>query len=521
MDRRIASLSGSDDASDIAELRKLQAERRKLQEDLDDTYYNHAMDSQSDALNNEAEAYKQGKDNYLEMLRETLDDTQAIINQKIAEVLSNADTVLTTINTTAGEHGVTLSTALTQPWTDAATTASAFKTGLDETLPLMTNEDGVITVFSSAAKSLLTGVFGAASTAASDFKTAVDTQLGLIKTAVEASSSDTTSKLKFPWDDTSKEDGPITTFSTKAKGAIGDAVTEAQTNAEAMKSYLSSPWNNASTAVNTFSTNVATALDNNLAKVAQHVKDINAENAKIVPPDYVGTDGTDASSDTNGTVGSLSGKKPKTITKYSAIASVQANGKDFSQSASSAKSEEDAKKQALSSLMTSVINYMGNWHMSTDQAASLWEKTWSKKVKYKTDSQKVSAYATGTLGTKRDEWAITDEIGDELVMYATPEGRLSYMRAGSTVVPHDLTKELISLGEVGLDGLRNMSQVNSGINLMSNYVQRPEFNLTFDALVKAEHIDENTLPEVKKFVQQEINSLVKQMNYAIRGKGGR
>ena len=127
-------------------------------------------------------------------------------------------------------------------------------------------------------------------------------------------------------------------------------------------------------------------------------------------------------------------------------------------------------------------------------------------------------YAKGTSGTRRDEWAITDEpwLGDELTMYATPQGTLSYMRAGSTVVPADLTKELIDMANIGVDGL-SMPKFDSGINLMSSCINKPEFNLSFDALVKAEKITEDTLPELKKFVSQEINNLVKQMNYAIKG----
>jgi phosphotransferase system IIB component len=68
-----------------------------------------------------------------------------------------------------------------------------------------------------------------------------------------------------------------------------------------------------------------------------------------------------------------------------------------------------------------------------------------------------------------------------------------------------------------------MLKVGGGanINMISNAVTKPNFELNFEALVKADRIDEGTLPEVKKFVQQEINNLVKQMNYALRVKGAR
>jgi hypothetical protein len=79
----------------------------------------------------------------------------------------------------------------------------------------------------------------------------------------------------------------------------------------------------------------------------------------------------------------------------------------------------------------------------------------------------------------------------------------------------------MEIADIGVDGLVNMPKFNSGVNVITNAINKPEINLSFEALVKAERIDENTLPEVKRYVQQEINTLVKQMNYAIKGKGGR
>ena len=54
-------------------------------------------------------------------------------------------------------------------------------------------------------------------------------------------------------------------------------------------------------------------------------------------------------------------------------------------------------------------------------------------------------YAKGTTGTKRNQWAITDEpqFGDELVLVPTAQGNLSYMRKGTSVIPADLAANLM------------------------------------------------------------------------------
>ena len=130
-----------------------------------------------------------------------------------------------------------------------------------------------------------------------------------------------------------------------------------------------------------------------------------------------------------------------------------------------------------------------------------------------------SYYAKGTFGTKQDELAITDEFGPELTMYATPEGTLSFMRAGSTVVPAEITKNLVEWGQFTPDSMNLGGGVN--VNMINNAVNKPEFNFTFDALVKAENITEETLPAVKKLVTQELNRFTKELNYALKGKGAR
>ena len=57
---------------------------------------------------------------------------------------------------------------------------------------------------------------------------------------------------------------------------------------------------------------------------------------------------------------------------------------------------------------------------------------------------------------------------------------------------------------------------SQGINLMSNYVNKPELNLSFEALVKAGSITQETLPAVKKLVTEELDKFTRKLNYAIK-----
>ena len=87
-------------------------------------------------------------------------------------------------------------------------------------------------------------------------------------------------------------------------------------------------------------------------------------------------------------------------------------------------------------------------------------------------------------------------------------------------MPADISANLIEWGKINPNSM-SVGNGMSNFNMISNAINKPEFNLSFEALVKAERITEDTLPEIKKFVQQEINSLVRQMNYALKGVGSR
>ena len=51
---------------------------------------------------------------------------------------------------------------------------------------------------------------------------------------------------------------------------------------------------------------------------------------------------------------------------------------------------------------------------------------------------------------------------------------------------------------------------------MTNVINKPEVNLSFEALVKAEHITEETLPAVKKLVTQELDNFARKLNYSLK-----
>ena len=451
LERRIASLSGSDNAADIAERRKLQAELVDKKSDLDDTYYDHAKDAQLQALDDESAAYEEAMTNYVEELRTTIDtmksDMTTFMEYVTSSVMLNAGIVKDEYIKT----GITLDEAIVSPWDKAIAAMGKYETDGLSKMNAWTTEEGFFGKFKTKATNQLKSPWTAGTNAAKAFKTDVSTQMDKVVEKIRS--------------------------------------------------------------------NVATAK-NELSKLYQQIKDTEKRAAEAnVTVNSGGSSGNNSSGNSNNP--SYSGRDDEThdpsMHPYNALRGGASYYTTHEGSSTGNKVKTIDGKQYL------YVETMKSYFLLSDGTKIKDAGVRGRNFGYyfPKDTTYYKYYAKGTTGAKKDHWAITDEpqYGDELVLIPGKDGNLQYMRKGTGVVPADLTENLMEWGKLN----PNMSTfgVNQGVNLMSNYVSKPEFNLTFDALVKAEKITEDTLPEVKRFVQKEINNLVKQMNYALKGVGSK
>lgn len=455
------------------------------------------------------EAYQKSREDYLEALRDTLDDTQAIIEEKISEFLLNADVGLDTLNTTADEHNLTLSDSLMKPWQNAAAESTVFKLTAEQDLQSLINEDGIVTLFGNDAKIMLEGVFTAGGSAAILFKSTVNSEIGQIKQIVLGSTSPLTANLKFPWEGVIGEDGPINTFSKKAKMAIDEAVLSAQNNSAKMKNYLASPWNEATTAANTFAKRVGNILDDVVASYKKAGEEISASKVFNPPSYYSGNNGGGSGSDSG--KGSSGGPKNNDLDGDGKIMhSVGALRKDATYTIEQGSKDTTVKFDGIDYYYSDGLKA----YFKLADGELVDSSSRHATYKFKANTQYYKYYAKGTLGTKKDEWAITDEYGPELTLYPGKDGTLSYMRAGTSVVPADLTKNLMQIGQM------NPSE------LMANNIVKPtvanvatinkDVNISFDALVKTDTINEDVLPKVEKMVNEQLNNFARKLNYSLK-----
>lgn len=443
LERRIASLSGSDNAADIAERRKLEAELYEAREGLNDTYYDHAMNSQQNALDEEGAAYEESMNNYIEKLRTTLEE--ATLNMDLfmeavtASVMLNADTVSNKYN----ETGVAMSGYLTKPWLDAAQAVKNFEGDALAQMNTWTTEEGFFGKFKTNATGQLTSPWKAGTNAAKTFKSDVATQMDEVVKNIKSNVSSASTQL------------------SKLYKQIEDTEKKAASAKTTPNSSNSGNYNSGNT--NTTPKNTTTKTTE---PTIQSVYGVTPSEVIALGYGPLGITGFEAKLK-NYEIGLyMSGGDPK-VRKASASEKMRKNLSDM--------------PRAISG-----------------PAA-------------------IRKHAKGTLGTKQDEWAITDEswIGEEITLAAGKHGQLQYLKKGSAVMPADISANLIEWGKLDPSSI-TMPGVGSVLNMINNSVMQPNYEFNFDSLVHVDHCDEGTLKNLEKMVDTKLNDFGKRLNYSVK-----
>lgn len=434
LERRIASLSASDNASDVAERRKLQAELADAKMDLEDHYYDHAKDQQSQALDDEAQAYEESLNNYIEKLRDTLDEAtsnmELFMESVTNSVMINAETVKNEyVNT-----GVVLDEALVSPWNKAIEQMKGFE------------KDGL--------------------------------------------------SMMNAW---TTEEGFFGKFKTNA------------TN------QLKSPWSAGTNAANAFKNDVKIAMENVVSTVKSNVADAKKELSSLYE-DIQDTDVGGSGNGGNGGNGDNDDNDKKSMHR-SGVA-----GSDFTEHALGLNSQglgnevvtidgvkylKRVKKNSKTGKVTTLYHKLSDLKTINSSGVTYYHGT-SKTPNY-------LYYAKGTTGTKKDQWAVTDEswIGEEITLAAGKNGQLQYLKKGSAVMPADISANLIEWGKLN-PNMMNMPNAGGGVNIVSNAINKPELNLSFDSLVHVDNCSQDTLKDLEKMVDTKINQFSRNLNYALK-----
>lgn len=157
----------------------------------------------------------------------------------------------------------------------------------------------------------------------------------------------------------------------------------------------------------------------------------------------------------------------------------------------------------------------------------------------------ISGYATGTLGVDKDQIAVVDENGRELVVPNPKAGRITKLEKGTGVIPNPATEKLVNMtnnldnnGNMVINGRTIEEYVNDMANMQSIAV--PDFSdvtasvvsqlegkgmgnvtLEYNQPVTFNSVDKNDIPAMEEFLKKSCDYTMKAFAKDLRKKGFR
>lgn len=460
--RQIDALNGDTSASAAAQRKKLQEELAKAQEELEETYYDREIELQQKALDETLEMYKEGKEDAMAELDEYLTHEKKVLSDSYNVILANSDVVYKKLNEMAQEYNIEILNSVVDPWNKGNAALGTY----GDNLQIATS--GYVSQLKRI-ENELENIQRQADRTADSLIDMVNAQAEAIQSAGSSGSSanisSNTGSTFVPTNGYSSNSGNISVGSTVTVSPNATNFSRDGGNGTHMQSWVPG---------SSFT-----------------VMQVSGDEVLI------------------GRNGGYTGwVKKSDLVGYgssSIIYGYTSSGEKYS---------------IGSSLGQDFVYNARRGDTMTGSDGSIWVKNSDGSVTIKKNGKSYivaasySKYAKGTTGVKNDELAWIDEHGlEEIVMHADG-GKLAYLTKGSSVIPHNISENLMKLGSVDYRTIldNNRPEISAPYMISNNM----EVNLEFGSLLHVDTVDQDTLPEVQKMVRNEFNNMMKQLNSGIK-----
>lgn len=480
LERQLTALSNDNSASARAKRAQLEADLYEAKAALEETYYDRSISNQQEALDNELENFQNEKDEEIEELEKYLENIELVVADSLSIVQEHAVTIFDTLTSLGEQYGLTITDALIQPWQHGVIAIQEYGTKLNMSLIELASMLG-LTVDDFAAK------------------------LGMTLPALAESLGMTVDDL------TGNLDMTMAQFAGRMGMTIDELAAKFGLTAGELAGKLGMTYQDLT---NPFGLSMSATVDalkdleieysNILANIVEESKKAVEEVNKAMQK-YQSAEKQEKKQETqqnNNTLAVTNTKKAITIGgKINA-----GNAKIYSDSYGKGGGKQYYSNDPIYTVLQENNGYVLVRHHKLKSGYTGWFK--------KSD---IKAYAKGTTGIDEDQWALLHELGDELVFAAGPNGKLQYITRGTAVIPHDISENLMELGQLDPSEIlrRNTPQIGASPSVVNNAV---EINMNIAEVVHIDSVSNETIPDLTKAVRKEMDSYMVKLNNAIKAK---
>lgn len=539
IERKLAALAYDNSSSAMAQKAKLQAELAEKQQALEETYYDRSVNNQQDALDKELESFQEQKEEEIEGWEKYLENLEVVVADSLAVVQENTSAVLATLTAMQDQYGLAITNSLLAPWKAGETAIQEYGSKLNVSLTALAAMFG-LTVDEFAAKLGLT---------TEQLVSNLDITVAQMAENLGLTNEQLAAKLGLTVTDLNSKMNMTIQQLAASMGITLPAL------AEKLGTTTAGLAGNLDMTMTQFASKMGLTVEGLAGKFGLTTSDL-AQKLGMTYQEMMNPFGLSMSAtvdaltalekkyksildsidaDSRATVAEVN----KAMDRYQEAQKQQEQSNNTSNNTNSAASHVNTEKDYYG-VALAIWNGNYGWGNGKTRVANLTAKGFdANKVQQIVDQMSRDGYirsgawsgryygikdleqyhlnrfAKGTNSASKDQWALIDELGEELQLVPGKNGRLEYIKKGTGIVPADLTRKLMDIAMDPQDMLDKNRPSIGAPHIVNNEIN---INMDIAEVVHIDRVDHDTLPDLTKAVKKEMDSYMLKVNNAIRSK---
>lgn len=499
LQNQINVLQNDNSAAANAKRIKLQQELNEALDDLSETQYDHSIEEQKKALDENMEQFESERQKEIDALEEYLKNTEGVFKDSLTVIKANTEVISEQITNIAKKHGVDISDAITNAWNSGENAIAGYNEALSSASSGFLNQIQLIELYLTALQdeadftsTKLVGMLSAkADKLLDEFNLARDSETELVNATGMLNNSliklfeggydisGLIGQFRTIQDETQKTIDDLAKLKAAEAAALAQEKADQEKAAEAAKQAAEQAYKE--TRAEEYKTNPNTSANHNATKEQKIIDSMSVGNGQV-NADIMRAEKQAALNNIKVPFAYGSYYNPSTGVYSTA----------YKQLTNAARAGDGHANQLLSAIDVAIKNYKNAYDEEV------------KKI-----NEKYKGYAKGVHKLNKSQLAWTQEHGNEAILSPTRNAILTKLNKGDTVLTAEQTDNLFKLSKINPETLfGKMSIANVSRN------ERPILTIGNILTVNGD-ITDNNIQRMENIAKSAVDSAFKKFSDGI------